>query len=185
MWLLVHFVKNTPPFFFPKIAGRGGVLSEIVRSLIFRQKLLFFMFLRHLEPFSFTIPIYKTWKRHNHRFCEKMGDNISIFLSQRYRKWIWKSHVTKYWIWIRHRNYFPYKRLSDIKYLILSNFTSGHNLYLFFGILWQISKLISEITKPRRITCDTALKSWRSILFDEKVFSTWQKRGEVKNFWGG
>ena len=34
---------------------------------------------------------------------------------------------------------------------------------------------LSEITKPRRITCDTALESWRSVLFDEKVFYPPQK----------
>ena len=76
----------------------------------------------------------------------------------------------------------------------------------------QNSMKVLKITKPRRITCDTALESWRSIIFDEKVFylpstifypfffhmskktnsNFWkihqscscEKRG-VKNFWGG
>ena len=41
----------------------------------------------------------------------------------------------------------------------------------FFWILWQISKLVSEIIEPRRITCDTALKSWRSIFSMQKFFT--------------
>ena len=39
----------------------------------------------------------------------------------------------------------------------------------------QNSMKVLKITKPRRITCDTALESWRSILFDEKVFCAPQK----------
>ena len=57
----------------------------------------------------------------------------------------------------------------------ITMFTSASYLYLFFSISWQISKLISEITKPRRNTCDTALESWKSILFDEKFFKPLQK----------
>ena len=39
----------------------------------------------------------------------------------------------------------------------------------------QNSMKLLEITKPHRITCDTALESWRSIHFNEKVFYPPQK----------
>jgi len=48
--------------------------------------------------------------------------------------------------------------------------------YTFFAISWQTSKLISEVTKPRRTMCDTAMKN-----FFTRLFFTWVKN--ILNFW--
>ena len=55
---------------------------------------------------------------------------------------------------------------------LLNCLLSGFQKYHFWE---QISNRCSGINKPRRDTCDTALKSWRSIFFDEKVFYPPQK----------